>query len=1719
MPNIKIRNLIPATGGDITSGNFIASALNTGEGHERVTRKVTYEQVVSGGAVFADFSEGLNVSGNPVITGFRTPTPDGGLAISGNNDILYIGSVEDDDNREVHFQYKGQDSIIIDSNNDVKIEKNLLVQDGEIQGKVGKFSEDLLVDGKKVLISTPAPGGGIGFGGGSGDDDPVAFTQNGETRIKLESDGSISFNNTSNFKAGASFDPYITLAVQTDAPSSLTNKLYNKSGNLWWEGWQIAPAVDMTNGFSPEEDNTGNVGTSTAAWANGNFHNLNVSASADVANLSSSNLTVTQKIEYAAGSASNQGESSPTGATPSLLHRENQEDRKRYSSNLMWTADNKYAFAFSIFGNLSRRPAFGVWNTVKTETFSEPSFLGPSHIVSAKLSDKSIRLLALYCKTGANYGSKILYSDDLGETWQTGKMGVSGYRYAGWQNKEPYDVGFGETIDGKASTIGSTSSTQTFWPYAASYTWKEHYENSNTGDGTYLGDSIYSALGSLSISNQKYMGDDIFIQNAPTRQTANDVEKNALALVKHVYADSLKTSDRNPNSRLASGGGNSKGNQGRVGYDPTHDFMFFATYATSYSLSGFYARGLLEMRYAIINGTTIDQSWIDANNVWVMPFDNNASTFNLPLNMYGSPAIKTISNDYVIFTNGNQFLPVAALNYPDSFPNISNYSVDGYKRATIPFSGYYKPFFIDDKNMGFCNVKDGRVYKVDTEAVANILNVSASAGFDQSAFDALFTKVTETVYIQGTETVLASDGGEGSNPTESFRNNITSYDCSGIDGEVIGVGKQGNATSRSLPITEYEDINSIWNNTLSNGITVPNFRRYSTYNKRNQKITTHFESNGSYKSGEPLAIGAGKDWSITNAADLNESRSLRSAGLGLSDKNDLIYDGNTGGYRYITKYEATRVAAHRQIYLDRQAQGNNNHFSHVYSANIGTRSIAHYYPGIYIDYDANGITTFIRLDKNHQKWQDAGLSGEDPVMMYRRYTRVGAYQNYHGGEISCFLIFSNPTYNYLVDSLPIIKTTNSDMAPTNSHLGNGSVYAGDGNYLYRYNRPGVSISTYPEKFAGWALSGHPAYNSLYVPTNSNGDPYIAQKTVTTNLIASGNSKRQATYYSGDEFSILFTKDFTDTSTWEIKVTTYYDRIDITALFTINRRVDSNKPDYSFIDFTVPGFTTIDSTLTDLGLTDTEKSTVNPYRLYDIDGNATDKSVMFLRVELHAGSEWYYRNICIRDGAPSDWPDEPEDWQFLDNAVLLGNSWFFNGYSNILNQMPNGDLIAKTNARTNFCIVPRSILQGNGDYLQDPNWANNIADSTTGFNQNLISVATQSNSELDTIENAYLNCRLTEDSMLVWCKKGSNYYLGYIETDGSGNLVHLKKVDTPAPSFYKIVSFNSNRTTYFLYQNQIWFADSDAIVTEARSAATTVSPTWTQIPIENTGLLKMVDILYHPDADRYYILGESGLYSISVNGNQADDWAVEIRPQYSFASQPTTGLFKDLDHKLHLVQKGEPCLTVTEDHINTLKNFGINILEPDSLLVIKSRVSTGSDKLVSLLDADETEAGHITIDTDGNTTNYATSSDYRLKTNITEFSSSVERLLSLKPCTWDWKKNGVKGEGFLAHEVQEVVPVAVTGTKDEVKTETKIIPAEYKEIKIKEEVVDETTNEVSLETVVKKIIVQEEKKVVFETPVYQGIDYSKIVPLLTAALQETVKEVQALKKKIDELENQ
>jgi hypothetical protein len=103
---------------------------------------------------------------------------------------------------------------------------------------------------------------------------------------------------------------------------------------------------------------------------------------------------------------------------------------------------------------------------------------------------------------------------------------------------------------------------------------------------------------------------------------------------------------------------------------------------------------------------------------------------------------------------------------------------------------------------------------------------------------------------------------------------------------------------------------------------------------------------------------------------------------------------------------------------------------------------------------------------------------------------------------------------------------------------------------------------------------------------------------------------------------------------------------------------------------------------------------------------------------------------------------------------------------------------------------------------------------------------------------------------------------------------------------------------------------------------------------------------------------------------------------------------------------------------------------------------------------------------GTSTTYATSSDYRLKENIAPMTGALAKVAQLKPCTYTWKSNGSSGEGFIAHELAEVMPQAVTGEKD---------------------AVDENGN-----------------------PDYQGIDTSFLVATLTAAIQELKAEFDAYK---------
>ena len=118
---------------------------------------------------------------------------------------------------------------------------------------------------------------------------------------------------------------------------------------------------------------------------------------------------------------------------------------------------------------------------------------------------------------------------------------------------------------------------------------------------------------------------------------------------------------------------------------------------------------------------------------------------------------------------------------------------------------------------------------------------------------------------------------------------------------------------------------------------------------------------------------------------------------------------------------------------------------------------------------------------------------------------------------------------------------------------------------------------------------------------------------------------------------------------------------------------------------------------------------------------------------------------------------------------------------------------------------------------------------------------------------------------------------------------------------------------------------------------------------------------------------------------------------------------------------------------------------------------------------ESQKGYIQVNT-GSVT-YSTSSDYRLKENVVSISDGITRLKQLKPYRFNFKSDSSTTlDGFYAHEASEVVPESVVGTKDAVDSEGNIDP--------------------------------------------QGIDQSKIVPLLTAALQEAVTKIEVLETRLN-----
>ena len=194
------------------------------------------------------------------------------------------------------------------------------------------------------------------------------------------------------------------------------------------------------------------------------------------------------------------------------------------------------------------------------------------------------------------------------------------------------------------------------------------------------------------------------------------------------------------------------------------------------------------------------------------------------------------------------------------------------------------------------------------------------------------------------------------------------------------------------------------------------------------------------------------------------------------------------------------------------------------------------------------------------------------------------------------------------------------------------------------------------------------------------------------------------------------------------------------------------------------------------------------------------------------------------------------------------------------------------------------------------------------------------------------------------------------------------------------------------------------------------------------------------------------------------------------------------NRLTIASGGE--VAINDDSIET----GATVFKVKGALnnipaIFQHQNTSGGQTMILFRDGAIDTCGTIGIAPASNSVSYNTSSDYRLKENVDYDFDATSRLKQLKPARFNWIKDETNTlvDGFLAHEVSSIVPEAIQGEKDAFET--------YKEHQVKPD--DKNVGDFKLDENGDKI------------PLYQGIDQSKLVPLLVKTIQELEARIKTL----------
>jgi len=223
------------------------------------------------------------------------------------------------------------------------------------------------------------------------------------------------------------------------------------------------------------------------------------------------------------------------------------------------------------------------------------------------------------------------------------------------------------------------------------------------------------------------------------------------------------------------------------------------------------------------------------------------------------------------------------------------------------------------------------------------------------------------------------------------------------------------------------------------------------------------------------------------------------------------------------------------------------------------------------------------------------------------------------------------------------------------------------------------------------------------------------------------------------------------------------------------------------------------------------------------------------------------------------------------------------------------------------------------------------------------------------------------------------------------------------------------------------------------------------------------------------------------------WGTQLK---FYTHPPDTSDLDDLDERMRISASGQLLLNTTSTTVNSNSGRIITINKGNMAALHVGADSTSSSTGIVFTNPNGT-VGSVTMS--GSGTAFNTSSDYRLKENVVTDWDATSRLKQLKPSRFNFKTDKkTTMDGFLAHEVSSIVPEAISGDKDETQ--------DVGTIKDKDG------------NVLQENVLESEKKdgqtwTKTETQnVYQGIDQSKLVPLMVKTIQELEARIATLESK-------